>query len=139
MNVNEIGEVVTVTSAVRPNTTLPVVAVQTPVALTAGLLRATSGRLVFDGVVLPVRPVRVMIGRPPGLSAAFALQPTSSGTEGWIWTVMTLGEQGHGLLWLAVATLQTRLFIFNGAASPAPKAGFKVPREKGGACHDGAT
>lgn len=107
------------TSAVSTKTKLPAAATHAPVLLTAEPPSATSGRLVVDGVVLPVRPVRVMIGRPPGLSAAVALQLPSSCTEGWSWTVMTLGEQGHGLLWLAVATFQTRELIINGGFSMA--------------------
>jgi len=124
-----------VRSAVSPNTSLPL-EVHVPVLLTAGVLIATRGRLLLLAVVLPKKPVRVMYGRPPGLSAAVALQLTSSGTVGTRFTEMVLTEQGHGLLWLAVP-VQVTPTIYNGAALPVPRERSWLPIEKGGASNDG--
>jgi len=106
-------------SAVSPKTSLPLDMVHVPVLLTAGMLLETSGKLLLDGVVLPVRPVRVIIGRPPGLSAAVNLQLTSSGTLGAKLTVMVFTEHGHGVLWLA-APVQVTPRMFITALSPVP-------------------
>ncbi len=85
-------------SSVRPNTSEPFNCVQIPELFIAGVLVGTSDKLLFEGVVLPVRPASVMTGRPPGLSAKVLLQLTSSGTEGTRLTVIVLAEQGHGVL-----------------------------------------
>ena len=124
-------------SAVSPTNSLPVDIVQLPVLLIAVVPVGTSGRLLFEGVVLPVRPDRVMTGRPPGLSE-FALQVTSSGTEGTRLTVMVLAEQGHGVLWLAVP-VQVSPVMYNGALRPVPNVKPWLPIENGGACNDGDT
>ena len=89
-------------SAVSPKTSLPLPMVQIPVLLTARLLMEVRGRLLLEAVVLPLRPESVITGRPPGLSAAVALQLASSGTLGAKLTVMVFTAHGHGVLWLAL-------------------------------------
>jgi len=106
-------------SAVSQKTSLPVDGVHEPLVETVEL-KGTKGRLLFKGVVLPVRPDRVMVGRPPGSSAAVALHEASRETEGVSWMVMVLGEHGQGLLWLAVARFQVKGLIKRGAVLTAP-------------------
>ena len=107
-------------SAVSQKTSFPACCVHVPLVETEGTLKGTKGRLLFDGVVLPVRPQRVMAGRPPGTSAEFALHEPSSGTEGVSWMVMVLEEHGQGLLWLAVARFQYKELIKRGAVPTVP-------------------
>jgi hypothetical protein len=109
-----------------------------PVPLTAGVLLENRGKLILSAVVLPVKPVRVIDGRPPGLSAAVALQLPSSGTLGRRVTEMVLTEQGHGVLWLAVA-VQFTPAMYIGAALPLPSDTSWLPIAKGGADNDGVT
>jgi len=108
-----------VMSLVSQKTSVPdvVVHVHVPLLETAELLKGTNGRLLFVGVVLPMRPMIVMAGRPPGCSVDVALHVESSETDGVSWMVMSLDEHGHGLLWLAVARFQVKGMIIRGAVA----------------------
>jgi hypothetical protein len=80
-----------------------------------------KGRLVLLGVVLPVSPLIVMVGRPAaGVLAQLSLHELRSGTLDCSCTVIVLGAHGHGVVWLAVAVPQTSGKIVSGAfKSPA--------------------
>ena len=78
---------------------------QFPVVLRLDDDAAVNGRLVLLGVVLHVSPLIVMMGRP-AVSATVALHELRSGTLDFSCTVIVLGAHGHGVLWLAVATVQ---------------------------------
>mmetsp|Transcript_52464 Transcript_52464/g.137380 ORF Transcript_52464/g.137380 Transcript_52464/m.137380 type:complete len:110 (+) Transcript_52464:14065-14394(+) len=64
-----------------------------------------TARAAESGVVLPVSPAIVKIGYAGLLSEGLVLH-CKTDTEGNSWTVMEFGAQGHGVLWLAVFTVQ---------------------------------
>jgi len=66
-----------------------------------------------DDVLLPTSPVSVTMGLL-AMPVADTRQVDSSGTLGLSCTVITLLPQGHGLLWLAVATVHTSGVIMRG-------------------------
>ena len=78
---------------------------QFPVVLRLDDDAAVNGRLVLLGVVLPLSPLIVITGRPV-VSVELALHELSSGTLDFSCTVIVLGAHGHGVVWLAVATVQ---------------------------------
>jgi len=81
LNAKENGVDVEVTSLVSANINLPLSLVHAPVETTLGS-ELTKGKLLLFGVALPVSPVNVILGRPPGLSADDILHVLSSGTLG---------------------------------------------------------
>ena len=68
-----------------------------------------------DPVLLPTSPIRVTIGLPAA-AVDDDLHVESNGTFELSCTVIVLLLQGHGVLWLAVATPQTSGVIIRGEA-----------------------
>ncbi len=105
-------------SPVRLNTNCPSI-VQTP-AEGNGPLETARGKTEFDGVVVPVSPRSVIVGRPATLSEEDALHVPSSSKGVTSSTVIVFGAHGQGVFWLADAVNHTRGEIFIGANSSAP-------------------
>jgi len=105
-------------SPVRLNTNCPSF-VQTPTEGNISLETA-SGKVEFDGVVVPVSPLSVIAGRPATLSEEDALHVPSSSKGVASSTVIVFGAHGQGVLWLADAVNHTRGEIFIGAESSMP-------------------
>ncbi len=105
-------------SPVRLNTNCPSF-VQAP-AEGNGPLETVRGKEGFVGVVVPVSPRSVIVGRPATLSEEDALHVPSSSKGVISSTVIVFGAHGQEVFWLADAVNHTRGEIFIGAESSAP-------------------
>ena len=101
-------------SAASTSTSVPELLVQLPFVGSGDCDEGfPMGRLELSGVTVPVKPASVTIGLPAA-AAALDLQVDKSGTFGCSCTVIVLGAQGHGVLWLAVRTIQLRADTYKG-------------------------